>query len=150
MQTTTAFLIISLVTIGCSSSTTTSSDPRTEATALARDDLPCTSDADCCVVFDGCLNDAYVVSAKDKDKVASLLASADKSRCTGCIAPSTQVSCGPSGYCVGAKIECTGSLFSAGEVNHCGKLALPAGCAPKAAAGGPAPAPATKTILHCG
>jgi len=138
----------SVFAIGCSSSeSSTSPDPRSQATTLARDDLPCTTDADCCVVFDTCMNDGYVVASKDKNNVTSLLASADKSRCTACIPPPTQVSCGPSGFCVGVKIECTSGFFSEGSKDHCGKLTLPTGCTEKKSG---TVGPVTKTVLHCG
>ena len=143
-------LLLSSGLLACSSSSTTpTADPRQQVASLARDDIACTSDADCCVVFDTCMNDGYVVSARDEVEAASLLASADQSRCTACIPPATQVSCGPTGFCMGAKIECSGTLFQGGMKNHCGALAIPAECALQ-----PAflrtPAPAAKTILHCG
>lgn len=149
LHTRSALLLAMLATVACSSSGSDTTDPRAEAAAFARNDIPCTTDADCCVVFDLCLNDGYVVAAKDKDKVASLVASADKSRCTACIPPSTEVSCAPTGFCTGAKVECTGSFFSDGAKNHCGKLTLPTGCTVKPASTS-APGPDTKTITHCG
>jgi hypothetical protein len=169
MRTAEAFALAMLV-VGCGSSGGSSTTPgdsggdvadvadtvadareaRQLASALARDDLSCTTDADCCVVFDLCINDGYIVSAKDKDKVAALLATADPSDCNFCEPPPTQVSCAATGFCTGVKVDCTGSsLFKDGMKNHCGTLALPAGCAAKTASIG-APGLGPKKVLHCG
>jgi len=115
---------------GCSSADPpTSADPRTEATQLAADPIPCSEDSDCCVVNDDCLATAYVVASKDAGNVASLIASADNSRCTACITPTIQVSCGPSGTCVAQKIDllCDSTTFRY-PGDHCGKLGVPASC----------------------
>jgi hypothetical protein len=147
-----SMLFVVPMVLACSSSSSPApagGDPRAQTLALARDNLPCTTDADCCAVVDDCMNDVYVVSATDKAKAASLLASADASRCTSCIPPATQVSCASTGFCTAVKVECTGSLFSEGMKDHCGKLTLPAGCALKPASLG-APVPSSKVVLHCG
>jgi hypothetical protein len=76
-----------------------------QAKSYATGDVACATDDDCCVVFDGCVNQGLVVGVADKDKVASLLAEFDqaegtaesqgtvKPMCTGCIPPTIQVGC---------------------------------------------------------
>jgi len=128
-----------------------SGDVRQQAAAFAREDIPCTADADCCVVFDGCRAEGYVVGAADKDKVRALLTSASSDMCVNCIPPMIQVACGPNGTCVGQKIECTGSTFlQEGYADHCGKLSLPADCAVKPQSVPWSPGLEVQTILGCG
>ena len=124
---------------------------RTQAAALARDDIPCVLDADCCVVFDMCQNTGYVVASGDNTATSTLLSGAPQDGCTNCIPPAIQVSCGANGFCTGVKVECVGSMFQEGMQDHCGALTLPAECAvvpPKAppSSGGYIP----HVILGCG
>ena len=124
---------------------------RTQAAALARDDIPCVQDADCCVVFDMCQNTGYVVASGDNTATSTLLSGAPQDGCTNCIPPAIQVSCGANGFCTGVKVECVGSMFQEGMQDHCGALTLPAECAvvpPKAPpiSGGYIP----HVILGCG
>ncbi len=127
------------------------SDPRALAASLATDTIHCTQDSDCCVVFDMCRNEGYVVSSTDKAQVAGLLGSAPKDMCTGCIPPAIQVSCGASGFCTGVKVDCASSLFNDGMTDHCGSLNLPAGCSVVTQSGPLDPPGLTpKVILGCG
>jgi hypothetical protein len=86
-------------------------------------------------VNDGCHSTAYVVASKDSAKVSSLIASADNSTCDKCITPMLQVSCGPSGSCLGERIDlqCFAPMPYPG--NHCGKLDLPVTCLSSSDAG---------------
>jgi len=114
---------VAAVAVACGSD-----DPRTEASQYALDPIPCTQDLDCCVVNDRCLSTAYLVASKDSAKVASLIASADNSTCNKCLTPMLQLSCGPSGSCVGERIERACSFPMAYPGNHCGKLDVPPSC----------------------
>lgn len=138
---------------GCSSDESAAPDEaRAQARLLARDDIACTTDADCCVVFDTCRNEGYVVSAGDREKAASFLGAAVKDTCNRCITPSIQVYCGPQGVCTGAVVECAGIPWDEGAADHCGKLAAPAGCAEKkpAAATPSGPGLQPEMIIGCG
>jgi hypothetical protein len=116
-------------------------DPRARAATYARDDIPCGVDSDCCVVTDGCLNSALVVSAADRDTVASLIRSADMTRCTGCIAAFVQVSCNQ-GKCLGASVDYRTADGAAADPrlaqDHCGSL------------DGPQPPKRTGSMFGCG
>jgi hypothetical protein len=129
--------LITLMLAGCGSDSddpNSSPDARTQALSYARDDLPCTTEADCCVVFDGCRATGLIVAAADKDKVSSLLASASNDSCLLCIAPAVQVKC-EAGKCTGVEVEPgSGADMDAGESfrkNHCGTMSLPAGWSEK-------------------
>jgi hypothetical protein len=116
-----------LAVVACGSK---SEDSLARAQSYAVDAIVCTQDSDCCLAYDGCVHAAYVVAATDQATVTSLLASADHSACKKCSPPGIQVGCGLSGYCVSAPVHCAGGQgFLAGMASHCGKLALPAGCA---------------------
>ncbi len=103
-------------------------DPRAKAATYARDDIACVVDSDCCLVTDGCRATALVVSAADKDTVASLIRSADMRLCVGCIAPFVQVSC-KQGKCVGTSVDLQSR--DAGDPDprltqdHCGTIDSP-------------------------
>lgn len=126
-------------------------DARAQAALFAREDLACTQDSDCCVVFDMCVNEGYLVAAKDKDAVKALLDSAPDDMCTNCIPPAIQVSCGTSGFCVAGKVSCTSSsFFQEGMADHCGKLTLPADCSVKTQTVDWNPGMQTQKILGCG
>lgn len=136
---------------GTSGAAGAAGDARAQAALFAREDLACTQDADCCVVFDMCVNEGYLVAAKDKDAVKGLLDSAPDDMCTNCIPPAIQVSCGASGFCVAGKIECTSSTFlQEGMADHCGKLTLPSDCSVKTQTVDWDPGLQTQTILGCG
>jgi hypothetical protein len=91
---------------------------RAQARAYARDDIPCTSDSDCCVVTDMCTSTSMLVGAADRSAVRNLIDRAydtERDDCNLCIAPAVEVSCGPAGYCVGIEAGC--SMGS----DHCGR-----------------------------
>ena len=128
-------------------------DPRQQAASYATETIACTTNTDCCVVFDMCMNAGYVVGVADKGAVASLLASAPQSQCSSCIPPAVQVRCGPSKTCVGVKIDCGWSLQDLQDAmtNHCGLVTLPdAGCTETQSAGDfPTPGLNPQTIFTC-
>ena len=126
-------------------------DTRVEARTYARDDLSCTQDSDCCVVFDYCVSQGYLVAAIDQAHVAELLKDAPQDKCNLCIPPPIQASC-DSGICKAVKISCTGSdMLGDATKNHCGKVTLPAGCTvPQFDLGLDFPGLGLETIIGCG
>ena len=116
-------VVVASVAIACGGD----DDNRIEASHYAIDPIPCLQDADCCVVNDGCHSTAYVVASKDSPKVASLLASADNSKCDRCVTPMLLLSC-ISGVCGGERIPFGCSLPMPYPGNHCGKLEVPSSC----------------------
>ncbi len=102
-----------------------------QAEAFANGNTACTSDADCCVVFDECTNEGLVVGATDQANVAALCSEYDEyedslgaaGKCLGCIAPAIEVSCVNS-KCIGTMIPVP--LPDGGDVDpslmgsHCG------------------------------
>jgi hypothetical protein len=92
-------------------------EPMTAAD-YARDDIACASDADCCVVIDGCHAVGLVVSASDQRMVRQLLDTepVEETECLRCI----QVSC-ENAVCVGTSIEGTDFLDTL-AVDHCGTV----------------------------
>ncbi len=105
-----------------------SETPRDAARAYAKKATACQTDADCCLVVDNCLDQGLIVGVADKDKVRSLLDSADMSQCLGCIPPFVQVSCEQS-VCVGTSVDLqqssSGSLNNALVMDHCGTVQTP-------------------------
>jgi hypothetical protein len=154
---TTCLIVGTAVLAGCGSDsdapTTATPDARAQALAYATDNLPCTSEADCCVVFDGCRATSLIVAAVDKDKVASLLATASKDMCVGCIAPAVQVKC-VSGKCSGVElIAGSGAGLVAGEparVDHCGAVVVPTGWSEKQSVFDPPPGLSPAKTIGCG
>jgi hypothetical protein len=125
-------------------------DSRAQAATYARDDLPCTQDSDCCVVFDSCLAQGYLVAASDKTVVSGLLAAADRSACVNCIPPPIEAWCN-AGICKAVKITCTNSFPSDAMQSHCGKVSsLPSDCTTgQDAPGLQPPGLQPQTILGC-
>ena len=124
---------------GSDSAAPDANDPSTgldQAAAYADGTVACTTAADCCVVFDGCVNRGYVVGVADKDKVASLLADYDQyemtigtaSRCTACVPPPVQVSC-VQNKCIGTQLPREtsdgGDIDQSFWTNHCGTIGAP-------------------------
>lgn len=103
------------------------------AQSYANGDAGCATAADCCVVVDGCMNEALVVGAKDQATVANLVAAYDQAeyalgpqaRCTGCVPPPVQVSC-VQNKCVGSYVGFEspdgGEIDPSFMQNHCGTL----------------------------
>jgi hypothetical protein len=120
-----------LLTSACTSTSSSSSGEtsREQARDYARATVGCKTDSDCCVVVDGCINQALVVGAADKDKVASLVSQPDPGGCTGCLLPAVQVTC-DQGQCQGALIDVYSpdGGIEAGAItqltqDHCGSVA---------------------------
>lgn len=103
-------------------------DVRVQVKAMARDDLPCTTADDCCVVVDGCRATAYVVSVTDRASAESLLSSAPNDACLKCVTPAIEVGC-QSGICVGTEIPASTAAPTLRQ-NHCGSTSAGAGGAP--------------------
>lgn len=112
-----------------------SDDPRGEAASYAGEVIACTTDADCCAVFDQCLARALIVERSDRDTVASLLDGADDpaAGCLDCIRPAVQVRC-DAGRCATSRLELDASTSTAGREaiepfaqTHCGALPIPEG-----------------------
>jgi hypothetical protein len=103
----------------------------TEAAGYAVDTIPCQTDADCCVVFDACHSDGYIVGKNDRATVAALLAQAQQTAtdCLACMNPAIQVYCSAQHTCTGDKIDCmTDPFYSQAASDHCGNLTVPDYC----------------------
>lgn len=144
-----AWIVVSAVLL--SACTGTSPSTREQARVIAGGNAPCTSDLDCCVVIDQCINQALVVRASDKDKVASLVAEPDPRGCTLCMLPAVQVSC-MQGQCAGVLVDfpspdggTDGTTYSALSHDHCRPIAgVPS------AAENTSPPLKAQAILGCG
>jgi hypothetical protein len=102
-----------------------------QAEGYSNGNVSCASDSDCCVVFDECTNKGLVVGAADKANVSALCSEYDEYEdslgsagfCTGCIAPSIQVSC-VNNKCIGATLPLSlpdgGTVDPSLSQNHCG------------------------------
>lgn len=135
----------------CSSGHSGTTNQRAEALSYARENIACTQDSDCCVVFDMCMNQGYVVSAADRGTVAQLISTADQSTCNGCEPPPIEVTCGSAGFCIGARLAC--GWDQAASTDHCGKVARPDGGCPTENPLNLKPAPPAKklqTVIGCG
>ena len=112
----------------CGASTTS----RDTAQGYALDNLACSADTDCCIVFDGCKTEGLVVLAKDRSTVADLLAKAPQDLCTACMNPALQARC-DKGICIGKIIQessgCDYTTLQPFETDHCGVITVPTGCA---------------------
>ena len=87
--------------------------------SMAQREATCVTAADCCVVIDGCLATAYVVTPGDYEEAIEL-ADRPRNACVGCISPSVEVRC-EAGTCVGVEIEDFDSAaYLANAGNHCG------------------------------
>lgn len=123
------------------------SSPREAARSYARESIACTNDSECCVVIDGCLGQALVVAASDKEKVASLVAQ-DAGPCAGCGQPYVEVSC-VNQKCTGAIVEflrpdsgLDSETLTLLRRDHCGSVA--------GARASTEPVTKPRTILGCG
>lgn len=85
-----------------------------EAFAEAIQPQACTKNSDCCVVLNGCVNEAQVVHASNKDAAKAAWPYCDNN-CTDCIPPLVTVYC-LEGTCVGRAEEPTGDF----PEDHCG------------------------------
>lgn len=87
--------------------------------SMAQREATCSSAADCCVVIDGCLATAYVVTAGDYEEAIEL-ANRPRNACVGCISPAVEVRC-EAGACVGVEIEdFESAAYRANSGDHCG------------------------------
>jgi len=93
-------------------------DRRTELKALAQSDAPCTTSAECCVVFDGCHAQAFVVAKADYDKALDLVDQLDDSMCVKCMSPPVELEC-VDGACVGRELDFEEAI-GANRAPHCG------------------------------
>jgi hypothetical protein len=129
-----------------------------QALSYAREDIACTQDSDCCVVFDMCKDQGLIVGAKDQSTVTQLIAewnqvqaSTGSTECYACIAPAIDVSCSASGFCVGAKLGCAWDAKA--SANHCGRITTSDGGCPTAkpqSTEPKAPSKHPETVIGCG
>jgi hypothetical protein len=78
--------------------------------------VACTTNSDCCVVINQCVNEAQIVSATNKTKASAAMDTCGP--CTACIPPAIQVGC-DNGVCVGTVVD----MSDAGPdlmQDHCG------------------------------
>jgi len=95
-----------------------------ELRALARRDAPCSTSADCCVVFEPCNSTAYVVGAGDYSRAQKLVSQVDHSYCTRCVSPPVALEC-VDGACLGRALPFEGEAEANGA-DHCGTVSDPA------------------------
>jgi hypothetical protein len=118
-----AFVSVALAfPLACSSSgpSTTTGDGGTVYTSQPPDNIPCTTDSDCCVVTDGCRSAAYVVHAGDTVQMPA------PGACNGCIVPAVQVWC-KNGVCQSGELKNSDITATAAfRQDHCGTLPIPA------------------------
>lgn len=88
--------------------------------ALAAKDAPCTTTADCCVVFEHCHSTAYVVGAGDFSRAEKLVSEVDDSTCNRCMAAPVELLC-VEGACVGRKLDFD-DANDGNRVAHCGTV----------------------------
>ena len=102
-------------------------DPYQEALTYSHENIACTSDADCCVVFDDCNDTGMLVGKSDRQTVRGLLDSIHSTQCLACINPAVQASC-DQGHCVAQRLDDSagGAFLSDARTDHCGKVAVPA------------------------
>lgn len=106
-----------------------SSDPK-DPYSYASGNVPCTTAADCCVVYDTCLATGLVVGKGDVLRVQGLLADANApdagKTCVRCVAPAVEVKC-ESSKCVGYVVPGDPSTLPAElSKDHCGAGNVPA------------------------
>lgn len=111
-----AFVCLSLA-MACNGSSTTA-DGGTVYTSIPPENIPCTTDTDCCVVTDACRSAAYVVHAGDTVQMP-------KTTCNACIVPAVQVWC-KNGTCQSGSLSFADGL-QAFMQDHCGTLPIPDG-----------------------
>jgi hypothetical protein len=109
--------LLFLVLVGCSSGSSKTPDGGTIYTSIPPDNIPCTTDSDCCVVTDSCRSAAYVVHAGDQVKMPS-------TACNLCIVPAVQVWC-KAGVCQSGELHNLSSDTAPFMQDHCGSLPLP-------------------------
>jgi len=96
-----------------------------ELRALAAKDAPCTSTAECCVVFEHCHSTAYVVGAGDFSRAKKLVSEVDDSTCNRCMAAPVELLC-VEGACVGRELDLD-DVNEGNRVAHCGTVEAPEG-----------------------
>jgi len=85
--------------------------------------VSCTKNSDCCVVINGCLNQAQVVSKQNYDKgVDNLWPYCDK-ECTACMPPAVEVLCN-NGQCGLKELDYMDASADK-HMDHCGVDATP-------------------------
>ena len=85
---------------------------------IQKTDIPCVHNSDCCVVFNGCLGQAQVVSADDFDTAGEVWPYCDAA-CVLCILPVVEVEC-QQGECVGYELEPDEDAGVVEGQDHCG------------------------------
>jgi hypothetical protein len=88
-------------------------------------DFTCTTDTDCCIVADECIDRAWLVTKWQQGELGAYVASQPHTMCLACIPPAVQVSC-QNGLCAGQKVGYAMGALAAFGKGHCGTLPLPA------------------------
>lgn len=110
---------ISLVATACGSDSAVE-----ELRALAKKDAPCTTTAECCVVFERCHGTAYVIGEADFSRAKKLVSEVDDSTCNRCVAPPIELAC-VEGSCVGRELGFDDEN-EGHRTAHCGTVDSPA------------------------
>ncbi len=95
-------------------------DGGTIYTSVPPDNIPCTTDSDCCVVTDQCRSAAYVVHAGDVVDIPKPPA------CNLCMVPPVQVWC-RNGVCQSGELTSLSADTMPFTQDHCGSLPMPDG-----------------------
>jgi hypothetical protein len=64
--------------------------------------IACKTNADCCVVINGCVSESHIVAAADKARAKAAMDTCGP--CDRCLAPAIQVGC-DNGVCVGTVVD---------------------------------------------
>jgi hypothetical protein len=102
---------------GSTTSTTECHGDQASWDSLTAGPFTCTHNSDCCVIVNGCINAAQVVSAANKNAAEAAWPYCEN-ECTACIPPAIVVGCN-NGVCTGTEIDfpdASTDLLS----DHCG------------------------------
>lgn len=88
-----------------STTTSTSSCNGDQATwdSLTAGPFTCTKNSDCCVIINGCTNEAQIVLAANRDAAKTAWPYCQND-CTNCIPPAVEVGCN-NGQCTGTEVD---------------------------------------------
>ena len=107
-----------LTFLACTSNARTTADGGTLYTDLPPENIPCTTDSDCCVVTDTCRSAAYVVHVGDDVQ-------RPQTTCNLCTVPPVQVWC-KNNVCQSGTLALSQGM-EAFTKDHCGTLPIPDG-----------------------
>ena len=86
-----------------------------ELEALAEQDAPCTTSADCCAVVDSCHAITYVVRKEDQPRAAELVSELRERTCGRCVTPQSFTLACIEGSCAAVRML---EMGEDGEIQH--------------------------------